>query len=487
MLNLVFDHPLLVWAKRVAVVVSLVGLMACDSATILSSDDPVTDPPTNTEPPTDTEQPTTTELSNIVDVAVEAGSFTTLVAALEATGLDTVLADETSSFTVFAPTDDAFAALGSDAISELLDDPEALSDILLLHVIPDSSVSSEDAIALDGGTVEAANGGSLAVSVQDGDLFINDSQVITPDIAASNGVIHVVDAVVMPIDPSVDSSDELVNIVDTAVAAGSFSTLVAALQATELDAVLADESTQFTVFAPTDDAFDVLGEDTINALLANPDELSNILLYHVIGGTAVDAETAVSLAGTKITSANDEEFALSLNDGNLFVNLSQVTVTDVTASNGVIHVIDTVLMPPMPLVVSGSVVDVAAADGRFNTLIAALDATSLTEVLADHGGIFTVFAPTDEAFELLGADTITALLGDLPTLSNILLTHVISGETVDSVSAFAASGGTIATASGVDVSLSISDGALFVNDARVIMTDIRAENGIIHVIDAVIQ
>jgi len=449
--------------------------------------------------------------ANLVETATAAGSFNTLITALELTGLDEVLADDASTYTVFAPTDDAFAALGSDTVNGLIADPEALKNVLLYHVLA-GSVDSQTAISLAGGTVDAANGDSLSVSLQGSDLFINASKVTTPDVNASNGVIHVIDAVLVPGQSSADGSaggsgssgsdsgsgsgsngsdsgsganggtdsgsgsngnsdsnsnsntdtqggesNSLSNIVDTAVAAGSFNLLAAALQATGLDSVLADESSHFTVFAPTDAAFEALGQDTINALLADTDTLKEILLYHVIGGTSVDAKTAVSLAGTKITAANGQEFALSLNDGNLFVNLSQVTATDVFASNGVIHVIDTVLTPPAPISASGSVVDVAVADGRFNTLVAALQATSLDAVLADHGGVFTVFAPTDDAFALLGDDTITALLGDLPTLSNILLTHVISGATIDSVSAYAATGSSVTTASGTDAALSIRE------------------------------
>ena len=279
----------------------------------------------------------------------------------------------------------------------------------------------------------------------------------------------------------------LVNIVETAVAAGSFKTLAVALGATGLDTVLADETTQFTVFAPTDAAFEALGQDTVNALLSDTDTLSDILLYHVISGTSVDAKTAVSLAGTKITAANGDEFALSLNDNGLFVNLSQVTVTDVFSSNGVIHVIDTVLLPPAPIAATGSVVDVAVADGRFDTLVAALQATGLDSVLGDHSGVFTVLAPTDAAFAQLSDDAIKGLFADLPALSEVLLTHVISGATIDSVSAFAASGTSVETASGAEIAISIRDGALFVSDAQVIITDTVAENGIIHVIDSVIQ
>ena len=157
------------------------------------------------------------------------------------------------------------------------------------------------------------------------------------------------------------------------------------------------------------------------------------------------------------------------------------------ASNGIIHVIDTVLLPPAIAETHGSVVDLAVADGRFTTLVAALQATGLDSVLADHAGVFTVFAPTDDAFDKLGGDTITALLGDLPTLENILLTHVISGATINEVTALSLTGSSAATASGNDVALSIRGGSLFINNSRVIQTNIKAENGIIHVIDTVIQ
>ena len=424
-------------------------------------------------------------LANIVDTAVAAGSFNTLVAALQATNLDTVLADESQTFTVFAPTDDAFNLLGSDTINALLKDTDTLSDILLYHVLPGNAVDAATAISLDGSSVDAANGDALNIQVRDGDLFINDSQVITADINTSNGIIHVIDAVLTP--PADEAPVEPGTIVDTAIAAGSFNTLVAALQATGLDNVLADPSATFTVFAPTDEAFAALGQDTIDALLNDVDTLSNILQYHVIGGTAIEAKTAIGLAGTKVTAVNNDEFALSVNDGNLFVNTSQVVATDVTASNGIIHVIDSVLIPPAIVENHGTVVDLAVADGRFTTPVAALQATGLDSVLAAHDGVFTVFAPTDEAFAALGQATINALLNDTDTLSNILLTHVISGATIDSVTAFSLSGGSAETASGTNVNLAIRDGSLFINNARVVQTDIKAENGIIHVLDAVIQ
>ena len=488
--------------------IAFFALAACDSAATLVPEAGETEVTVTGEP----------AALNLVETAVGAGTFETLVAALELTGLDEVLADESTSFTVFAPTDDAFAALGSDTVDALFDDPDALMNILLFHVLP-GSVNSATAIGLAGSSVDAANGEALTISVTDGALFVNSSEVITPDIIASNGVIHVIDAVLIPGQGSGDGGDGsgdgdgsaggdtdgdagaaggseggdgssdsgLVNIVDTAIAAGNFETLAVALGATGLDKVLADEKTQFTVFAPTDAAFDALGEDTVNALLSDTDALSDILLYHVISGTTVDAKTAVSLAGTTVTAANGDEFALSLNDKNLFINLSQVTVTDVFASNGVIHVIDTVLTPPAPVAPRGTVVDVAVADGRFTSLVAALQATGLDSVLADQSSVFTVFAPTDAAFAQISDDEIKGLFADPSALSDVLLTHVISGATIDSVAAFAASGTSVATASGAEVAISIRDGALFVNDAQVIVKDILAENGIIHVIDSVIR
>ena len=419
-------------------------------------------------------------VGSIVDVAIEAGDFETLVAALQATGLDATLADETQTFTVFAPTDEAFAVLGEDTINALLADTDTLSDILLYHVIAGQAVDGETAQSLAGTTVEMANGDSVAITVRDGALFINESQVVTADIEASNGIIHVIDAVLIPpADPEPAGT-----IVDVALANGSFTTLVAALQATGLDAVLADETATFTVFAPTDDAFSALGEDTINALLADTDTLSDILLYHVIAGAAVDSVTATSLDGQTAEMANGDLISIAVRDGSLFINESQVIIADVAASNGIIHVIDAVLIPPSDEG-PGTIVDVAVEAGSFTTLVAALQATGLDEVLADDTAEFTVFAPTDDAFALLGDDTINALLADPDTLSDILLYHVLAGA-VDAATALSLDGSMVEMANGDTVTLTVVDGELFINESKVIATDIAASNGIIHVIDAVL-
>lgn len=293
-----------------------------------------------------------------------------------------------------------------------------------------------------------------------------------------------------PANDDVNDAPTLVNIVDTAVAAGSFNTLAAALEATDLISTLADESGTFTVFAPNDEAFANLGEESINALLADPDTLRDILLYHVVPGAAVDAATALSLAGSTVTTANEDDIALTLNDDRLFVNMSEVIATDIQASNGIIHVIDTVLIPPTDTpadAITGSIVETAIAAGSFTTLVAALQATGLDATLANTDDTFTVFAPTDEAFAQLGDDTINALLEDPETLAGILLYHVIGGQAVDSVTAISLAGNNVATANGADISISVSESQLFINDAQVITADVATSNGIIHAIDTVLM
>ncbi len=434
--------------------------------------------------------------SNIVTTAVEAGDFTVLAAALQATGLDQVLADESREFTVFAPNDAAFAKLGDETIAALLSDTDALSNILLYHVIADASVDAATAISLAGSTVETANGQDIALSLDGGNLFVNMSQVIATDVAASNGIIHVIDTVLLP--PSAEDTDAAPgSIVEVAAAAGSFNTLVAALQATGLDATLADLSSTFTVFAPTDDAFAALGNDTIQALLADPDTLSDILLYHVIADQAVDSTTAISLAGGTVATANGDEIALSLRDGSLFINDSRVITTDIQAANGVIHVIDAVLTPPAagdsdeqaPTTggdtAAGTILDVAQAAG-FSTLVAAVQATGLDGALGHPGDTYTVFAPTDAAFAALGQETINTLLANPDVLRDILLYHVVPGAVFDSNAVTGLVGIDVQTGNGDTVQVNQRSTGLFINDSRITTVDVQATNGIIHVIDTVL-
>jgi uncharacterized surface protein with fasciclin (FAS1) repeats len=428
---------------------------------------------------------------NIVEVAEANGSFTTLVAALQASGLDDVLADENRDFTVFAPTDAAFAALLADldiSAADLLASPN-LSDILLYHVVPDAEIDSTAAIAAAGTTVTTANTDDIGVALKGTELFINASRVESPDVAANNGVIHVIDAVLIPTEDDATSG----TIADVATANGSFTTLVAALQTAGLDTVLADASGKFTVFAPTDDAFAALLADLgISAaeLLASPD-LSDILLYHVISGVEVNAAAATAIAGNTVEMGNGDNMALSLSNTELFANLSGISGPNVDASNGIIHVIDTVLLPPADAAAPTlNIVETALGNPDFSTLVAALSATSdLVATLSDPNGDFTVFAPTDAAFNALEASNpgIIATLLATPdgALRDILLKHVVAGS-VDSVTAFTLNGTEVPTVNGETVEIEIDSGVFTVDGAQVTTFDIVTTNGVIHVIDAVI-
>ena len=421
---------------------------------------------------------------NIVEVAKANGSFTTLVAALEASGLDDVLADEKRDFTVFAPTDAAFAALLADldiSAAELLASPN-LSDILLYHVVPDAEINSTAAIAAAGTTVTTANTDDIGVALKGADLFINASRVENPDVAANNGVIHVIDAVLIPTEDDATSG----TIADVATANGSFNTLVGALGATGLAATLADANGKFTVFAPTDAAFAKI--DTSG--LSN-DQLKDILLYHVIVGAEVNAAAATAIAGNTVGMGNGDKMALSLSNTELFANLSKISLPNVDASNGIIHAIDTVLLPPAETAAPTlNIVETAQGDPQFSTLVTALLATSdLVATLSDPDGDFTVFAPTEAAFNALEASNpgITATLLASPdgALRDILLKHVVSGS-VDSVTAFTLNGTEVPTVNGETVEIAIDSGVFKVDGAQVTTFDIITTNGVIHVIDAVI-
>ena len=428
---------------------------------------------------------------NIVEVAEANGSFTTLVAALEASGLDEVLSDETRSFTVFAPTDAAFEALLAEldiTAGDLLASPN-LADILLYHVIADAEIGSDAAIAAAGTTVTTANTDDVGISLKnmDMDLFINASRVALPDVAASNGVIHVIDAVLLP----TEDAENAGTIAGVAVGNENFSTLVLALQAADLVDVLADEEGKFTVFAPTNAAFAAAGiTEEVLATLAIED-LQNILLYHVVSGAEVPAAAAIAIAGNTIEIANEDPMALSLSGAALFANVSEVSAPNVDASNGIIHVIDSVLMPPADGdAPTQTIAEIAQANVEdFDILVQALDAAGLVDAVNDPDADLTVFAPTDAAFAALLADLgidATTLLNS-PDLDDILLKHVVSGS-VDSVTAFTLNGADVMTLNPAEetVNLAITNGELRVDGAKVVVFDIQATNGIIHVIDAVI-
>ena len=463
-----------VFLRSLAFLLTFGALVACDSDNNSASPPPPEEPAADPAP----------DLGSIVDVARDAGNFSTLLTALEAAGLDATLADEGSDFTVFAPTDDAFEALPEGTLDTLLADTDLLTDVLLYHVITDSVVGSDTALSLAGTTQLMANEAKLAITVRGDALYLNESVVIDTDIEASNGVIHVIDAVLTP----TTIGEPEGSIVDLALASPDLTTLVTALQAADLVDALADENAVFTVFAPTDAAFAALGDDAIAALLADTEELTNVLLYHVVGEAAVDSIDATALYGQMVTMLNEADVTVDVRDGELYINDSKVIIKDIPATNGIIHVIDMVLIPESETAAepTGTIVDIALADPQFSTLVTALEAADLVSTLAEETAVFTVFAPNDDAFALLGTATINSLLADVPTLTNILTYHVIGDQAVDSATAISLDGSDVEMLNGDTVSVSVQDGTLYLNDSAVIVPDVVATNGVIHVIDAVL-
>ncbi|MFY1111809.1 MAG: fasciclin domain-containing protein, partial [Methanosarcinaceae archaeon] len=492
------------------------------------------------------------ENKNIAEAMAEDGNFIILSTAFNATSLNITLS-ENGSYTVFAPTDEAFAALPEGTLEALLNDTEALTEILLYHVV-DEKLMEADLVNLT--EITTLQGSNLTVDAKgSAKVLINEAEIIISDIETSNGVIHVIDAVLIPPEEeegpdvrfdddvvlipgnftfvpsnnetasyeldnftdigalnaselSFNASDEEFNetgafilesidgiennatrgefwfifindelapedfglntvnigdnvkflytldeggdpvieeasyevnitivepepepeemdIIETAEADGNFTALLAALNATNLTDALKGDG-PFTVFAPTDDAFAALPNETIEALQNDTEALSQILLYHVADGKLM-AEDVANL--TNITTLQGSNITVNVTeDGRVFVDEAEIIVADVEASNGVIHVIDAVLVPPEepepePEPEEMDIIETAEADGNFTALLAALNATNLTDALKGDGP-FTVFAPTDDAFAALPNETIEALQNDTEALSQILLYHV---------------------------------------------------------------
>ena len=498
--------------------------------------------------------------NTIVDIAVSDGRFTSLVAALQQAELVDTLNGE-GPFTVFAPTDDAFAALPAGTLDSLFADIPALQSVLTYHVVP-GKVMAADVVNLD--SAETVQGETIDITVQDGNVMVNGANVIITDIEASNGVIHVIDAVILPPSmtaaPEEEMMEEMPDIVDIAVSDGRFTTLVTALQEANLVDTLKGEG-PFTVFAPTDDAFNALPDGTLEGLLADIPALTDVLLYHVVPGKVMAADVV------NLESANTvlgQPVSISVTDGNVMVDGANVIITDIEGSNGVIHVIDAVILPPeagmmaepmgesvesctdytvqaddwlskiaekelgdvlaypqlveatnaaaaqsskYTMIANADIIEVGQvicipADGEMmdeamagmdivDTAVAAGDFTTLAQLLTDAGlvetlkgeGPFTVFAPTDEAFAAVPAETMAALAADPALLASVLTYHVVPGKVM---AADVVNLGAADTVQGEPISITVDGESVMVNNAQVTATDIEATNGVIHVIDAVI-
>jgi len=396
----------------------------------------------------------------IVDLAVGSADHKILVEALTKAKLVDTLSG-TGPFTVFAPTDKAFGdALTALGLSkEQLLDKADLADILKYHVLPVKVMSTDLQATQSPATVQGAT-----VTITKGDkVKFADAEVTAADLTASNGVVHVIDKVVLP--PT---------IVDLAVGSADHKILVEALTKAKLVDTLKGTG-PFTVFAPTDKAFG----DALTALgltkqqLLDKADLADILKYHVLPVKAMSTDLKATQSPATVQGAT---VTITKGDKVKFAD-AEVTAADLTASNGVVHVIDKVVLPP-------TIVDLAVGSADHKILVEALTKAKLVDTLKGTGP-FTVFAPTDKAF----GDALTALgltkqqLLDKADLADILKYHVLP---VKVMSTDLKATQSPATVQGATVTVTKSESTVKFADATVNPADLVASNGVVHVIDKVV-
>merc|ERR1711959_841812 len=296
---------------------------------------------------------------NIVELAAGTADLSTLVTALKAGKLTDALSGK-GPFTVFAPSNEAFAKLPKSVLDRLLDPKniKELQDLLEYHVIARAAVHKADLKFTQ--RVKTLEGKELFI-VKDhrGDVLVDNARVTTADVDASNGVVHIIDNVLIPRALDQSASPAVTkNIVELAAATADLSTLVTALKAGKLTDALSGKG-PFTVFAPSNEAFAKLPKSVLDRLLdpKNIKELQDVLEYHVIAGAAVHKADLKSIQRVK-TLEGKELVIFKDHHGDVRVGDAEVTTADVDASNGVVHIIDHVLLPlavaassPLPVIV----------------------------------------------------------------------------------------------------------------------------------------
>jgi transforming growth factor-beta-induced protein len=414
-------------------------------------------------------------------------------------------------FTVFAPTnaafEAAFAAMGVTA-DEALENPDLLRTVLRYHILEDEFAAA-DLVAAAGTTIETLDGeGVVVTATEEGAVVLNGAvNVVTADVVGFNVTVHVVDGVLVP--PSytlglkkaaaLDGVNER-SVLGRLAGDERFSTLVDLLVAT--DSVSALPAGGFTVFAPTNAAFnaafEALGVSKEQVLL-DPSLVSGLLVYHVVP-TLARAEDVVALDGQTVATADGDIILVEVNEeGGVVLNgVANVTETDITATNGVVHAIDAVLTPLVAtrtaareaLATSApadSIAFLAATNPDFSILADVIIATGQDNLLS-NGFPFTVFAPTNAAFEALltemGTNLDAALLNNAEMLTNVLRYHVLEDQIA---SADVTDGAIVETLQGDLMTFSVAEGVVMVNGvATVTSADVAAANGVVHVIDVVL-
>ena len=363
-------------------------------------------------------------------------------------------------FTVFAPTDAAFAKVPNDIVHKIQSDNDLLTRVVTYHVIEGSYTAAD----LPDGEITTLSGDTILVEHMGDVTYINGNAITLADVAASNGTIHVMSDVLVP--------SCCGDIIETATALPGFGTLATLVTEAGLVDTLKGDG-PFTVFAPTDDALAKLPADIVDALLANPDLLTTVLTYHVLPGKVNLAD----LPEGDVDTVAGPPIHVTKVDGVTYINGNPVLVGNVNATNGIIHVLGDALVPPI-----GDIIDVATTLPGFTTLATLVTQAELIDTLKGDGP-FTVFAPVDAAFEALPAATVNAVTSDNDLLTAVLTYHVVAGKltTADLVD------GKLETVSGVELTISHDeDGTLLIDGHPIAVQNVEATNGIIQVMGDVL-
>jgi transforming growth factor-beta-induced protein len=288
-----------------------------------------------------------------------------------------------------------------------------------------------------------------------------------------------------------------------------FTALLGAVQAADPTVLemLSDPKATLTVFAPTDAAFaalaENLGAEAFGAIVADPEQITEILAFHVVTSVVKSADVVAGLEATGFTQVKtalgQHLDVVAQEDGSITVDgaVLNLEMIDIEAANGVIHVIDAVMVPESRTIAEIVVASTEAETPEFTTLLAAVAAAdpAVLETLSDPEATLTVFAPTDAAFaalvEALGQEAFDAILADPAALTGILLYHTLpmTAGYVDVAALLEANAGEImvdTNLEGKQLTIKVVDGVVMINDAKLVLTNIDAANGIIHVIDAVL-
>lgn len=407
--------------------------------------------------------------TNVYDnIIATSPNHTSLKAAIQAANLQGALQNPAATLTVFAPDNAAFSALATSlgvTVPDLLVLPN-LSDILLYHVL---GTTANAASITNGLIVQPLNpANTIKLSIVGGNVFANQAQVNAADLTAANGVVHSLNAVILP----------NLTVADVAIGNTAYSSLVAALVKAELLPVVTDPFSKFTVFAPSNTAFTNLATalNVTVADLLNLPTLRDILLYHVLATEVPSSAVTNGMIATPASTTNTLKLTKKGN-GDIFVNQAKVVNPDLTATNGVVHTLDAVVLP------STTVVDVALSSTNFSSLVAAVVKAELLPALTNPLTQLTVFAPTNTAFTdlatALGTD-INGILA-LPNLADVLLYHVVAGKVLSTD----LTNGSVVTLNGASVIVDLTNGVK-INASTVTTADLLADNGVVHVIDKVL-